>query len=135
MNVIKELQIWYASHCNGEWEHSFGVGIDTLDNPGWWVKINLTGTELERRKFQPIRHGISDDEKSTESEWMTCQVKDNIFNAAGIQVSWRKYSAFSSIGQNKQRTSQFTYHEGSAEFFQYKFCVKLSFAKAFSPFM
>ncbi len=75
MNVIKELQIWYASHCNGEWEHSFGVGIDTLDNPGWWVKINLTGTELEGRKFQPIRHGISDDEKSTESEWMTCQVK------------------------------------------------------------
>jgi len=64
------------------------------------VKINLTETELEGRKFQPIRHGISDDEKSTESEWMTCQVKDNIFNAAGdpsklleilrIFINWSK---------------------------------------------
>jgi hypothetical protein len=28
------LQEWYAGRCNGDWEHSFGVSTDSLDNPG-----------------------------------------------------------------------------------------------------
>ncbi|MEU1725344.1 immunity 53 family protein [Nonomuraea sp. NPDC005692] len=40
------LQSWYASCCNDEWEHSYGVTIDTLDNPGWRVKIDLVDTPL-----------------------------------------------------------------------------------------
>ena len=31
------LQQWYSAHCDGEWEHGFGVTIATLDNPGWSV--------------------------------------------------------------------------------------------------
>jgi hypothetical protein len=40
------LQRWYSAHCDGEWEHGFGVTIETLDNPGWSVKIDVEGTEL-----------------------------------------------------------------------------------------
>ncbi|MER6509415.1 immunity 53 family protein [Nonomuraea sp. NPDC001636] len=40
------LQSWYASCCNDDWEHSYGVTIDTLDNPGWHVKIDLADTPL-----------------------------------------------------------------------------------------
>lgn len=34
-------------HCDGDWEHEFGMKIDTLDNPGWSVEVDLAGTELE----------------------------------------------------------------------------------------
>ena len=33
--VFQRLQKWYKSQCNGDWEHSFGIKIETLDNPGW----------------------------------------------------------------------------------------------------
>lgn len=42
---IKLLQNWYASQCDGEWEEQYGVKIDTLDNPGWNVRIGLDETE------------------------------------------------------------------------------------------
>lgn len=31
MNRFTQLQTWYVSHCNGEWEHTYGVKIDSLD--------------------------------------------------------------------------------------------------------
>ncbi|MFB4283855.1 immunity 53 family protein [Nonomuraea sp. MTCD27] len=40
------LQSWYASCCDDDWEHSHGVTIDSLDNPGWRMKIDLVGTPL-----------------------------------------------------------------------------------------
>jgi hypothetical protein len=40
------LQRWYVGQCDGEWEHGYGVNIDTLDNPGWWIRIDVKGTAL-----------------------------------------------------------------------------------------
>ena len=40
-DLLKALQQWYQSKCDGTWEHMYGVEIDTLDNPGWTV--SLTG--------------------------------------------------------------------------------------------
>lgn len=42
---------WFASRCDGEWEHEFGIAVSTLDNPGWSLRIDLTGTELADRGF------------------------------------------------------------------------------------
>jgi hypothetical protein len=39
MNELRQIQDWYKSQCNGEWEHSCGLSIETLDNPGWRVQI------------------------------------------------------------------------------------------------
>lgn len=44
MDTLQELQRWYRSQCNGDWEHSYGVKIDTLDNPGWSVTVELADT-------------------------------------------------------------------------------------------
>ena len=77
MNRFAQIQTWYASHCNGEWEHAYGVEIDSLDNPGWWVKIDLTGTELEHVPFEPRREHLSD------TDWLDCKVKDRVFDGAG----------------------------------------------------
>lgn len=38
------LNRWFATQCNGDWEHMNGVKIETTDNPGWWVRIEIDGT-------------------------------------------------------------------------------------------
>jgi len=54
-DILGELQAWFLAHCNDDWEHNNGVTITTLDNPGWWIEIDLTHTELETRSFPPTR--------------------------------------------------------------------------------
>ncbi len=42
---------WYHKQCDGEWEWehgSSGVHIGTLDNPGWYLTVNITDTECDR---------------------------------------------------------------------------------------
>ncbi|MGW1432997.1 Imm53 family immunity protein [Streptomyces sp. NPDC002431] len=41
------LQGWYSAQCDEDWEHEWGVRINTLDNPGWSVRIDLEDTDLE----------------------------------------------------------------------------------------
>ncbi|MGI5485639.1 immunity 53 family protein [Microtetraspora malaysiensis] len=45
------LQRWYSAQCDGEWEHAYGVKIDTLDNPGWSIAVDLVDTDLEGHVF------------------------------------------------------------------------------------
>ena len=47
MDTLEWIENWYASQCDGDWEHDYGVKINTVDNPGWAVTIDLEGTELE----------------------------------------------------------------------------------------
>ena len=49
------LQAWYATQCDGDWEHDYGVSIQTLDNPGWHLSVDLTETALAKAQFDPIR--------------------------------------------------------------------------------
>ena len=83
MTTIQRIQEWYARQCNGDWEHSYGVKIDTLDNPGWWVKIELTGTDLEGKTFEAIQKGLQENGHPSEKEWICCSVKGNLFDGAG----------------------------------------------------
>ena len=47
MNVLTDLQEWFASNCDGDWEHDFGIRIETMSDPGWMVTIDLEETNLE----------------------------------------------------------------------------------------
>ena len=49
--VLERLQDWYLAQCDEDWEHSYGVKIDTLDNPGWLIDVDLKDTSLEFRPF------------------------------------------------------------------------------------
>jgi hypothetical protein len=64
---------WYHDHCNGDWEHGSSIHIDTLDNPGWSITINLQDTMLEHKKFQEIELEYSKD------SWLFCFIKDGKF--------------------------------------------------------
>ena len=53
MDPFPFLETFYASCCDGDWEHQYGVKIETLDNPGWDVHVDLVGAPLEQRHFAP----------------------------------------------------------------------------------
>lgn len=76
MGLVK-LQRWYSAQCDGDWEHQLGINIDTLDNPGWTVKINLKDTPLETTEFSEVCN--LDDER----EWVHCRVIEGEFRGAG----------------------------------------------------
>lgn len=77
MDILEWLQEWYKSNCDGDWEHLYGTLIDTLDNSGWSVKIDLLDTDLEDKYFAEIRYDNGD------GDWMFCKVKDGKFNGDG----------------------------------------------------
>ena len=47
MESINQLMNWYASNCDDDWEHIFGIKIQTIDNPGWSFKADIVDTEVE----------------------------------------------------------------------------------------
>lgn len=40
------LTEWFLSHCDGDWEHSYGFSIDTFDNPGFRIRITCRNEDL-----------------------------------------------------------------------------------------
>jgi hypothetical protein len=75
MDTLSSIQDWYLRQCDGEWEHSWGIKIETLDNPGWSVRINLQGTALCERTFNEVQVNRS------ETDWTRCFVRENQFQA------------------------------------------------------
>ncbi|SFF30464.1 Immunity protein 53 [Actinacidiphila alni] len=60
-DALVRLQDWYASNCDGDWEHSAGVRIESLDNPGWMIRLDTTGTVWEGRTLDRVVVGTSED--------------------------------------------------------------------------
>lgn len=82
------LERWYARQCDGDWEHCFGVHIETLDNPGWSVRIELAETPLEGRALPRVKRERSED------DWVHCWVEDGVFNGAGGKLNLQEILQF-----------------------------------------
>ena len=80
MNVIDDVQKWYAANCDGYWEHGCGVKIETLDNPGWSVSINLKDTNLEGKRFESFQR------ETSEERWISCRVEGDEFRGFGDET-------------------------------------------------
>ena len=76
-DTLDGLMRWYAAQCNGDWEHTYGVKIDSLDNPGWYLKIDLTDTALQSVVFATIEHDMADP-----VSWWRCWREGTSFHAA-----------------------------------------------------
>ncbi|MFC3148563.1 immunity 53 family protein [Piscinibacterium candidicorallinum] len=97
MEQIARLQEWYSDQCNGGWEHTHGVKLDTLDNPGWWLVVDLGGTNLAHKPFEAVARGDSE----FDADWLRCKVVSGKFEAAGgsknladmleVFLSWAGY--------------------------------------------
>lgn len=43
MDILSWVEDWYKEHCDGVWEHDYGITIGTLDNPGGMSELILMG--------------------------------------------------------------------------------------------
>ncbi|MDR7814700.1 immunity 53 family protein [Lacrimispora sp.] len=77
MDLIEWLQCWYNKNCDGDWEHVYGVVIETLDNPGWHVKIDLAET-----KYLDIS-GHNFEEDKGDNDWIRCTIENEVFHGFG----------------------------------------------------
>lgn len=89
-NLIEVLQDWYASQCNDVWEHSFGVEIANIDNPGWRVKINGVSSkkaidlDSDRDDVNWVRV------KATETEFIGYGGPNNLNEILTLAIDWLK---------------------------------------------
>ncbi len=74
---LDALQSWYENQCDGEWEHQYGVKIETLDNPGWAVEIDLIGTKLSDRVLAETI------EERSATDWIRCFAGSGQFKGFG----------------------------------------------------
>jgi hypothetical protein len=76
MNILADIQQWYIDQCNGDWEHQFGIVIETLDNPGWSMTVDLIDTTLLHKPFTEV--AVERDGQ----DWMFCKVESNQFKGS-----------------------------------------------------
>lgn len=72
---------WFAEECDGDWEHNEGITIETLDNPGWKLTIELWETDLENQPFESIEFNMESTEVGVQTRWYLCKVEDQKFRA------------------------------------------------------
>ena len=97
VSALQRLRQWYKAQCDGDWEHSYGVSIGTLDNPGWRLEIDLTDTPLQYKSFIEVKSDYEHGEN-----WLTCFLRDGKFQGAcgpdrleeilGIFLEWAEDS-------------------------------------------
>lgn len=73
---IAFIEAWYVSHCDGEWEHEFGIRIATIDNPGWHLEIDIVDTSLEGVVTERSRRDLPD------GEWLIAWSDGEKFHAS-----------------------------------------------------
>ncbi len=77
-NLLRQIQDWYLRQCDGEWQHFYGISIDTVvsqgDQLGWKIEIDLKDTDLEYQNFQIVKIISAD-----LNDWLECNVLKNKF--------------------------------------------------------
>ncbi|KAA5535568.1 immunity 53 family protein [Paenimyroides baculatum] len=77
MEIIKWIENWFMSNCDGEWEHENIIKIESTSNPGWNIEITLSDTSLEGVNVDYFLNEISDD------NWYGYKVSNNKFTGVG----------------------------------------------------
>lgn len=68
--ILERLQAWFGNRCDGVWEHTSGIKIETTDNPGWLITIDLRETGLS--ESPRILRASS----ATDMGWLDCRIND-----------------------------------------------------------
>jgi len=77
MTNLEKLQNWYLAQTNGDWEHSYGIKIQTTDNPAWHIEIDLNETPFETVEKDYHLH------QKSEQDWYAFQIKNKTFVGVG----------------------------------------------------
>src|SRR3954447_23427261 len=91
-DAMGELEQWFLSQCDGNWEHSHSIEIGTTDNPGWAVVIEVEGTALESRPFEDMEMRRSDRDYVACWRWPDAWQADcgmtNLAEAIACFIDW-----------------------------------------------
>lgn len=71
--ILLRLQNSYATMCNGDWEHTYGVAITNIDNPGSSLKVELIDSYLYDVPFAEMKIERAEDDS------VICKVADGVF--------------------------------------------------------
>lgn len=74
-NALAELQAWYAQQCDGEWEQTYGISLQSHEGPGWRLRVDLAWTALDGKPFEAV-------DKRRKERWLICQVNADQFVGA-----------------------------------------------------
>jgi hypothetical protein len=88
------LERWYQSRCDGEWEHDHGVTIQSLDNPGWLVTIELQHLVSAQRANDRVLAVVGEPPSDANGNlggviWMECKIESGKFVGAGDPTQLR----------------------------------------------
>ena len=67
-DAFDRFQQWYAAQCQKGKSEAPAISMTSLDNPGWSLNIELTGTELAGGKMEPI------DFDNGDYDWLICNI-------------------------------------------------------------
>lgn len=106
LDCLERLEQWYASMCNGDWEHTYGIVLETVDNPGWMLTVDLTDTPLMQQPFAVYADRVSD------TDWIHCSVEGAIFRGSagmsrlsqmlGVFLDWAEQSDEDSVDRRRE---------------------------------
>jgi hypothetical protein len=74
---LEWLDDWYQSQCDGVWEHSRGMRLESLADSGWRLTIHLAGTSAANARPQRINLDTPC------GEWIDCSISENRFQGSG----------------------------------------------------
>lgn len=77
MDILDWIEDWFTDNCDGDWESSDAIQINTLDRPGWEVEINISNTSIATMNLEWILNETSKD------DWYGVKIADQKFTAAG----------------------------------------------------
>lgn len=75
MSIISVLQDWYENICGGN--ICTGIKIETMNNGGWCVSIDLFNTAYEDENFDSVYI------KKSDSCWFKCSKENDMFIGYG----------------------------------------------------
>jgi hypothetical protein len=76
-SALDWLMNWYADQCDGDWEHYTGIRIETIDNPGWRLRIPVWGTAYENATLALTKREVDD------FDWTHCRIHEGFFEGHG----------------------------------------------------
>jgi|HubBroStandDraft_1064217.scaffolds.fasta_scaffold273794_1 hypothetical protein len=74
---LEWLEDWYQSQCNGDWENSRGMRLESLNDPGWRLTIHLDGTSAANSRPQQLNLDTPC------GEWINCSISEDRFQGSG----------------------------------------------------
>jgi hypothetical protein len=76
-DILKWLQNWFFQNCDGKWEKEQRLLIETIDNPGWLLTLQLKNSINDNKAIEELSI------ERTEQNWCQSHIKKNEFVAVG----------------------------------------------------